>query len=133
MQPLSPAEKIIVASGLALVGCSLLPWFGAGSVERTAWSNPLSAMGVLAAILVLVHLLAAHSDQASEPALPFSRGWAHLVLGGLSFVLILGQFFSGDRIEAGGLSVTLPGKFGMFLGLTAAAGLAYGGYRAARE
>lgn len=133
MQALSPAEKIIVPSAGALVACSLLPWFGAGSVDRTAWRNPLSAMGVLAAIGVLVHVAVARSDRVKDPALPFSRAWAHLVLGGLSFALILGQFFAGDRIEAGGLSVTLPRRVGVLLGLAAAAGLAYGGYRATRE
>ncbi len=130
---LSQAEKIIVASGVALVLCSLLTWFSGPGVDRNAWANPPSAIGVVVATLMLLQISLVRHPQIKLPTPPLPWGWVHLILGGLSLGLILVQFLVGDSVEVGGVGVTLQSQLGAFLGLLAAAGLAYGGFRASRD
>jgi hypothetical protein len=55
-------------------------------------------------------------------------------LGGFAVLLILYRIvFPPDFGSFGGVSVDATLKFGIFLGLLAAAGIAYGGYSAMRE
>lgn len=122
-----------MASGIALVLCSVLTWFGGGGVDRNAWSNPLSAIGVLVATLMLLQISLVRHPHVKLPTPPIPWGWVHFILGGLSLALILVQFLAGDSVAVGGVAVTLQNKLGAFLGLLAAAGLAYGGFQASRE
>lgn len=122
-----------MASGIALVLFSVLTWYGGGGASRNAWSNPMSAIGVLVATLMLLQISLVRHPHIKLPTPPISWGHVHLILGGLSFGLILVQFLVGDSVEVAGVSVTLQSNLGAFLGLLAAAGLAYGGFRASRE
>lgn len=133
LNDLSPAERIIVASAVVLIVTSLLPWFGAGHVSRDGWSNPLGGLAVLLASLMLLQISLVRRAHLDIPPLPITWGQAHLVMGAASFALILGQWLIGAHTTVGKLHVSLQGRGGLFFGLCAAAGLAYGGYRASRE
>jgi hypothetical protein len=68
-------------------------------------------------------------DSQWTPAIPPSA--AVSVLGGLSFLLILLRIlFPPDFGTLGGIAVNATPELGIFLGLAAAAGISYGGYRA---
>jgi polyferredoxin len=133
LNKLSPGEKIIAGSGVALVIFSFLPWFGLGGGSHSAWSNPLSSFGVLIGIVMLAQIAIARFTTAKLPKPPVPWGQVHLILGVLAFALILLQAIIGDKVGALGFSVTLDRKFGLFLGLLAAAGLAYGGFMRSKE
>ena len=72
------------------------------------------------------------SDSDYEP--PVSLNVAVAVLGGLSTLLILFRIVDPPGFGTfGGVSVDATLEFGIFLGLIAAAGIAYGGYRGMQE
>jgi hypothetical protein len=140
LNKLSPAEKIIAGSGVALLIISFLPWFGLRSYSVNGWNNPLSSLAVIVGILMVVQIAFARFTSVTLPKLPVTWGRAHLILGVVAFALVVLQFIVGDKISASGLtglgirlSVDLDRKFGLFLGLIASAGLAYGGYQRSRE
>jgi uncharacterized membrane protein YhaH (DUF805 family) len=121
-------------------------WFGAkvegvpgfsGSIEAggSAWDAldviPIFLMlAIVAAIAVAVIRL---TDADVEP--PVSMNAIVAVLGGLAVLLILYRIIDppgdGDALAGVGVDITL--KLGIFLGLLAAAGIAYGGYSAMQE
>lgn len=71
-------------------------------------------------------------DSKWEPAIPLSAAIA--VLGGLSLLLIGFRIVDPpDFGTLGGVTVEATRDLGAFLGFLAAAGIAYGGYRAMGE
>lgn len=143
---LSTGEKVSAASAVLLFIFMFFDWFGAkvegvpgfsGSIEAggSAWDAldviPIFLMvAIVAAIAVAVIRL---TDADVEP--PVSMNAIVAVLGGLAVLLILYRIVDppgdGDALAGVGVDITL--KLGIFLGLLAAAGIAYGGYSAMRE
>lgn len=146
LDKLSTGEKVSAVSAILLFIFMLFDWFGAevsgvpgfsGSVEdagRSAWGAldfiPIFLMiAIVAAIGVAVIRL---TDADLEP--PVSLNTIVAVLGDLAVILILYRIINppggGDF---GGVSVDTTLKFGIFLSLASAIGIAYGGYSAMRE
>ena len=124
-RPLNPAQKIIVASASALCLLSVFTWFEGGGVSHNAWTNPVSGVGVLISTFMLLQISLARNPRVRLRAIRLPWGQVQMLLGGLSLALILLQVLIGD----GGRN-RQPGAF---LGVLAAGGLAYGGFRAFRE
>jgi uncharacterized membrane protein YhaH (DUF805 family) len=143
---LSTGEKVSAVSAVLLFIFMFFDWFGAkvegvpgfsGSIEAggSAWDAldviPIFLMlAIVAAIAVAVIRL---TDADVEP--PVSMNAIVAVLGGLAVLLILYRIIDppgdGDALAGVGVDITL--KLGIFLGLLAAAGIAYGGYSAMQE
>jgi len=145
---LRAGEAIAAASAIALLVFTFLDWYGAevsGQVAAislgggagaggSAWqtlegvSLVLAANAAVAIGAALLRLSGSHW----EPAIPPSAVVA--VLGGLSTVLVLLRILiPPDFGDLGGVPINATLKLGAFLGLAAAAGVAYGGYRAMGE
>jgi len=143
---LSTGEKVSAASAVLLFVFMFFDWFGvkvsgvpgfSGSIEGgggSAWD----ALDVIPIFLMLAIVVAIGvavirlTDADVEP--PISLNAIVAALGGLAVLLILYRIVSPP--DAGGItgvSVDVTLKFGIFLGLIAAAGIAYGGYSAMRE
>ena len=134
LSKLSPAEKIIAASGVVLLLVSFFDWFGIAGGGVTAWDNVWSALAVLVGIVMVLQILIARFSTAKLPTLPVPWGQVHLILGVLALGLVILQLAIGDKVEVGGITVLeLERKIGVFLGLIAAAGLAYGGFLRSKE
>jgi hypothetical protein len=143
---LSTGEKIAGVSAVLLFIFMFFDWF---SVEVSGGSGVFAASAVGAGsawdaldfipIVLVVTILAALgvaalrlTDAAYEP--PISANAVVSVLGGLSVLLILYRIVDtpgGGSVP--GLSVDVSPALGIFLGLLAAIGIAYGGYRAMQE
>jgi uncharacterized membrane protein YhaH (DUF805 family) len=146
LDKLSPGEKISAGSGILLFLFMFFDWFGAevsgvpgfsGTVDGSggsAWDAldviPIFLMiAIVAAIGVAVVRL---TDADLE--LPVSLNAIVAVLGAVAFLLILYRIVDPPGGGSfGGVSVDITLKLGIFLGLAAAAGIAYGGYSAMRE
>lgn len=140
---LRPGERIATASAVALLGFTFLPWYGAEPAgEATfatdaggnAWQTLSLVLAVLLVTVVLALATAALRLRGSgwRPALPLSAAVA--VLGGLSTLLVLLRIvFPPDLGSVGGIPLDTTLSWGVFLGLLAAGGVAYGGYRAMTE
>jgi hypothetical protein len=146
LDKLSPGEKIAGGSAIALFFFMFFDWFGAevsgvngfsGSVSGSAgnaWDTldfiPIILLITVIAALVMVGLRLA--DSAYEPPIPMST--IVTVLGAISVLLILFRIIVPPTFASfGGVSVDATLSFGIFLGLIAAGGIAYGGYSTMRE
>lgn len=143
---LSTGEKIAGASAVLLFIFMFFDWFsvevsvstggfaGSASEGGSAW-QAFSAIDLFLLLTVVVAVAVAIirlSDAMVEP--PVSLNAIAAVLGGISVLLILYRII--DTPDVGnfpGVSVDVSPSIGAFLGLIAAAGIAYGSYRAMQE
>lgn len=134
LNKLTTGEKLIAGSGLALFIFSFFPWFGAGDIiKHTAWSNFLSFIAVLLGVAMAAQVLISKFTTAKLPTPPVPWGRVHLILGVAALALVLLQALIGDTVTVLGISGDLDRKFGLFLGIVAAGGLAYGGFVRSKE
>lgn len=146
LDKLSPGEKIAGGSAILLFIFMFFEWFGvevtgvggfSGSVPGgggNAWDAldfiPIILLITIVAALVMVGLRLA--DSAYEPSVPMST--VVTVLGVISVVLIVFRIiFPPSFGDFGGVSVDATLSLGIFLGLIAAGGIAYGGYSTMKE
>lgn len=141
---LSTGEKIAGASAVLLFIFMFFDWFnasvsggngfftasvGGNAWEAFSWIDLFMLITIIVAVAVAVIRL---TDAVFEP--PFSLNAAVAILGGISVLLILFRIIDppgGGDIA--GVSVDISPTVGAFLGLIAAAGITYGGYRAMQE
>lgn len=137
-------ETIAGASALALFIFMFLPWFGVDSVggfgvgdagvDANAWES-FSFIDILLflAIVVVLGLVVAHAADAL-PELPQPPGTIIAIAGGIALLLVLFRLIFPPGVDTVvDVDVDLGRKIGIFLGLIAAAGMAYGGWRAMNE
>jgi len=146
LDKLSPGEKIAGGSAIALFVFMFFNWFGAevsgvggfsGTVSGeagNAWDTldfiPIVLLVTVIAALVMAGLRLA--DSAYEPPVPMST--IVTVLGVISVLLVLFRIVVPPTFASfGGVSVDATLSVGIFLGLIAAGGIAYGGYSTMRE
>jgi hypothetical protein len=144
---LSTGEKVSAVSAILLFVFMFFDWFGvevsgvpgfSGTVSGSGGGSAWDALDVIPIFLMLAIVVAIGvavirlTDADVEP--PVSMNAIVAALGGLAVLLILYRIVSPpDFGSFGGVSVDATLKFGIFLGLLAAAGIAYGGYSAMRE
>ena len=137
---LSIGEQIAAVSGVVLLIALFLPWYGVdvnlggiatGSASASAWE----ALGFIDILLFLVAVVAIGVPVAKATgSLPDDVPGPLLVLvaGGVGVLLVLFRIVDLPTPDLGG-GVDFSRKFGIFLGLAAAVGVAYGGWRANEE
>jgi hypothetical protein len=146
MDRLSTGEKIAGASAVLLFIFMFFDWFsvevsgGSGiftasaSGSGSAW-DALDNIPIFLVIVIVVTLGTAAirlTETDFEPAVPL--GAVVAVLGAISVLLILYRIIDPPGSESvPGLSVDVSPSLGIFLGLIAAGGITYGGYRAMDE
>jgi uncharacterized membrane protein YhaH (DUF805 family) len=143
---LNTGEKVSAVSAILLFIFMFFDWFGAkvsgvpgfsGSIEGgagSAWDalDVIPIFLMLAIVAALGVAIIRLTDADLEP--PVSLNTIVAALGGLAVLLILYRIIDPPGGESlAGVSVDITLKFGIFLGLIAAAGIAYGGYSAMRE
>jgi hypothetical protein len=144
---LSTGEKVSAVSAVLLFVFMFFDWFGvevsgvpgfSGTVSSSGGGSAWDALDVIPIFLMLAIVAAIGvavirlTDADVEP--PVSMNAIVAGLGGFAVLLILYRIVSPpDFGSFGGVSVDATLKFGIFLGLIAAAGIVYGGYSAMRE
>ena len=140
---LSTGEKIAGASAVLLFVFMFFEWFsvdiaGGSGFFDVGGGNAWEALSVIPIILLLAIVAAIGvaairlTDAVFEP--PVSINAVAAVLGGISVLLIVYRIVSppgGEDVP--GASIDISPSIGIFLGLIAAAGIAYGAYRAMQE
>jgi hypothetical protein len=140
---LGVGEIVAGVSGLALFVFMFLPWYGIDSVggiglgggDLSAW-EAFSFVDILLFLIAVIAVgLAIVGVAESTPELPAPPAQIIMVAGLVAVVLILLRliFTPGVDTAGFGLEVELGRKIGIFLSLVAAAGIAYGGWRALGE
>jgi hypothetical protein len=145
---LSLGDQIAAASGIALFIFMFLPWYGAsvstnitgaGGISVSDTANAWQVFSFIDILLFLVAVVAVGVPVAKATgSLPEDVPGALLLLGAgaLGVLLVLYRIIDlpgGDVSSFGGVNVDFGRKIGIFLGLIATAGVAYGGWRANEE
>lgn len=138
---ISFGEMVAAASGLALFIFMLFPWYGiktefeglgdVGGASANAW-RAFSFIDILLFLVIVVAVgMAVARAMDSMPAnLPAPAGTIVAAAGAFAVLLILFRLiFAPDPSDA----VDFTRKIGIFLGLIAAGGIAFGGYTAMNE
>jgi hypothetical protein len=146
---LSTGEKVSAISAIALFVFMFFDWFGAkvsgvpgfsGNIEgggggggRSAWDalDVIPIFLMLAIVVALGVALVRLTDADLE--LSISPNAIVAALGGLAVLLILYRIVDPPGYGIPGVTIDTTLRLGVFLGLIAAAGIAYGGYSAMRE
>jgi hypothetical protein len=135
---------VAAVSGLVLLVVMFFPWYGIeaelegfGDIEG-ANLNAWEAFGFIdvllfLAILVAVGVALARASGSMPANLPAPPGMIVAAAGALALILILFRLISAPDPAITGDAVDLGRKIGIFLGLLAAAGIAFGGYTAMNE
>jgi uncharacterized membrane protein YhaH (DUF805 family) len=144
MIKLSRGERIAAASAVLLFAFMFLDWFGAkvsgipGFTGATPGGSAWQVLDVIPVFLMLAIVSAVGvavvrlSDADLEPAVSLNAIVA--AAGGLAALLILFRIVVPPGVGSlAGVAVDVTLEPGIFLGLAAAAGIAYGGYSAMRE
>jgi uncharacterized membrane protein YhaH (DUF805 family) len=146
IEKLGRGEKIAGASAVVLFIFMFFEWFsvsvsgGGGAFDSgavgsgSAW-DALDNIPIFLVITILVALAVVAlrlTDSTFRP--PISANAVVAVLGALSALLILYRILDTPGGGSfGGVSVNVSPAFGIFVGLIAAAGIAYGGYLGATD
>lgn len=132
---LTQGEKIAAGSAIALFIIMFLKWYGlegAGDLaDLSAW-DAFDFIDLLLLLTIIVTVGAALAT-ATGRRVDFPLTTTVAVLGGLSALLVLFRLIFTPDIDGFGFEVDTTRSYGVFLGLIAAAGIAYGGWRAMEE
>jgi hypothetical protein len=138
---LTQGEKIAGASAILLFIFMFFDWFsysfsgGAFTVSNggNAWDT-LDFIPIVLLVTVIATIAnAAIEASESDVETPVHGGTVVTVLGAISVLLILFRIIDPPGSSIGGVSVDVSIEFGIILSFLAAAGIAYGGYRAMQE
>lgn len=143
---LSTGEKIAAVSAILLFVFMFFDWFGVEVSGVPGFSGDISGSGgsawdaldvipifLMLAIVAAIGVAVIRLTDA-DIELPVSLNSIVAALGGFAVLLILFRIiFPPDFGSFGGVEVDATLKLGIFLGLLASAGIAYGGYSAMRE
>jgi hypothetical protein len=132
---LTQGEKIAAGSAIALFIVMFLKWYG---IDEAGGAGDLSAWDAfdfidLILLLTVVVTVGAAAAKAAGTRIDFPLSTAIAVLGGLSTLLVLFRLIVTPDIDVIVDEIDLSRSYGVFLGLLAAAGIAYGGWRAMEE
>lgn len=140
LNKLTQSEKVIAGSAVALLIFSFFPWYGKFSGSRNGWDYFLfGVIPVFLGIIMAAQIFITRFTEAKLPNPPITWGQIHLIAGSLAAVLVLLKLIIGDKVGGGSIlgtsipSISLDRKFGIFLALLAAIGLAAGGFLKSRE
>lgn len=143
MDRLSTGEKIAGGSAVLLFIFMFFDWFkvdidsgdglfslsvGGSAWEAFSYTDLFLMLTIVVAVAVAIIRL---SDALVEP--PVSLNAVAAVLGGVSVLLIVYRIIDPPGDTGGVPGVDISPAIGAFLGLIAAAGIAYGAYRAMQE
>lgn len=136
---LSTGAKIAAGSAVALLIVMFLPWYGVEvkslsiSESGNAWET-LSSIDIMLLLCALIAIgIVGAKATGALPALPVPAGTIVAGVGALALLLVLFRLIDSPAPSDLPDAVDVTRKFGIFLGLIASAGLAYGGYTLMNE
>jgi hypothetical protein len=136
---LSTGEQIAAASGIALIIFLFLPWYGASVGGFSGTATGWESMSFIDILLFLIGLIAVGVPVARmTDSLPEDVPGAMLIAaaGALGVLLVLWRIIDIPNPDLPSIlnnNIDYSRKVGVFLGFLAAAGVAYGGWRAMEE
>ena len=136
---------VAAASGAALIIVMFLPWYGVsaelGTFSESDSASAWTAMSFIDILLFLIAAIAiagalARAAGAMPANLPAPPGTIVAAAGALAVILVLFRIIDIPHEDIPAIaedSIDFSRKIGVFLGLIAAGGIAFGGYTAMKE
>jgi hypothetical protein len=140
MDNLRTGEKIAGASGVALILIMFIfDWFSVEGTGGLGGLNAWQSFGVIDLVLLLAAAaaitLAVVAATQSQVDMPVALSAITAGLGGLALLLVIFRIISPPEFDVfgEGFEIETDRDIGVFLGLIATAGIAYGGWTAMQE
>jgi hypothetical protein len=138
LNKLSTADRVVGVSAIVFLIATFLPWYGLdtdfGSYKESGWDYFLTGMiPLLLAIAMVAQIAITRFSTTKLPALPLPWNQVHLIAGAVILVLLVLRTVIGADAGAGGFEIDLDRKYGLFVALIAAIGLAVGGFLKSKE
>jgi hypothetical protein len=130
LNKLTTGDKIVAGSFLAFFIAMLLPWFGEGGFNGNGFDVGFfwGTFPLLLGIVMVVQIALDRFTTTELPELPVTWGQIHLGLGGFIAFLVIIKLLIGEEVCFLGECVSISRKFGLFLAVLAAIGMAVGGF-----
>jgi hypothetical protein len=128
LDELDVADYVVGGSAFVFLVSMFLPWYGGGAYSDSGWSYFLSGMiPLLLAVLMVCQIVLSKLVDVELPDLPW--GFVHLGAGiACAVIVILRLLIASDNVGGVDIDIQLDRKFGLFIAVLAAIGLAIGGF-----
>src|SRR5512132_1651777 len=127
LNKLTTADRVVSISAIVFLIAMFLPWWGI-STDFGSASNTGTDYFLTGWIPLVVAIAMARFGTTQLPKLPIPWGQAFLIAGGLAAVLVILRLIVPADEGSGSFSVDLDRKWGLFVAVIAAIGLAVGGF-----
>jgi hypothetical protein len=129
LNKLSTGDKVIGASAILFLVALFMPWYGLGGGSNNGWDYFLTGILPLLIAAAMVAVIATQRFTTTDlPDPPIRWSQIHLIAGVVILVLLLLRVLITSDVEVLGESFDLDRKYGLWIALIAAIGLAVGGY-----
>ena len=134
---LTTADRVVCASAIVFLIATFLPWYGVegfSEANNTGWDYLLTGIiPLLLAVVMVAQIAVSRFSTTKLPAIPLSWGQVHLIAGALAAVLLILRTLIASDVETFAGDFTLERRWGLYVALLAALGLAVGGFLKSRE
>lgn len=138
LKKLTTADRVVAGAAIVFLIAFFLPWegktvsFGTVSASKS-WSGSeyflTGWIPLLLAVAMVVQIGLARFSTTQMPKLPVTWGQAHLIAGSVAAVLVILRLLFTANVSG----VDLDRKYGLFIAVLAAIGLAVGGFLKSKE
>lgn len=137
LSKLTTADKVVAGSGIAFLIFMFFPWYGIEGIGGGASGFDYFLTGYLPLLLAVVMVgqiaVTRFKPEIKLPDIPLPWSQVHLIAGATAAVLLLLRVIIPSSVSVLGQSFDFDRKFGLFLALLAALGLAAGGFLKSKE
>jgi hypothetical protein len=133
LNKLSNGDRVVAGAGILFLISMFFPWWGIdtefGSGSNSGWDYFLGGILPLIIVIGMIVCIAIQRFSTTElPALPLPWAQVYLIAGAVvALILVLRTAITSSE-EALGVEFDLDRKWGMFVALIAALGVAAGGF-----
>ena len=134
---LTTADRVVCASAIVFLIATFLPWYGVEGFDEannSGWDYFLTGIiPLLLAVVMVAQIAVSRFSTTKLPVLPLPWGQVHLIAGALAAVLLILRTLIASDVETFAGDFTLERRWGLFVALIAALGLAAGGFLKSKE
>jgi hypothetical protein len=133
---LTTADKVVCGAAIVFLVSTFLPWYGIDGFDgaNTGWDYFLTGiLPLLLAVVMVAQIAVTRFTTTQLPTIPIPWGLVHLIAGAVIAVLLILRTAIVSSVDTFAGDFELDRKWGLFVALIAALGLAAGGFLKSKE